>query len=90
MAISQLPRFSPSGEVAAARAQLASVSQTLWAAQTDQELVGTVEEVARLRATLAAVEAGAVAEVEARGTAKHVLRYGSTGDWLTHLGGLRR
>ena len=42
------------------------------------------------KATLAAVEATAVAEVEARDLAKKTLHYGSTGDWLTHTGGLRR
>ena len=41
-------------------------------------------------AALAAVEAGAVAEVEARDLATQGLRFGSTGDWLTHTGGLRR
>ena len=57
---------------------------------TDGEVVDVVEEVSRLKATLAAVEADAVAEAEARDLAKKRLHYGSTGDWLTHLGGLRR
>ena len=39
---------------------------------------------------VAAVEAGAVAEADARDLAKDQLRYGSTGDWLTHIGGLHR
>ncbi len=46
--------------------------------------------VTRLTAALAAVEASAVAEVDARDLATTRLAYGSTGDWLTHLGGLRK
>ena len=38
----------------------------------------------------AAIEAGAVAEADARELGKQKLAYGSTGDWLTHLGGLRK
>ena len=38
----------------------------------------------------AAIEAGAVAEADARDLGKAKLHYGSTGDWLTHLGGLRK
>ncbi|MEZ5194098.1 MAG: DUF222 domain-containing protein [Nocardioides sp.] len=49
-----------------------------------------VEQVAQLRSVLAAVEAGAVAEVEARQVAKTRLGWASTADWVTHLGGLRR
>ena len=33
---------------------------------------------------------GAVAEADVRDLGKQKLAYGSTGDWLTHLGGLRR
>ncbi len=49
-----------------------------------------VEQAQRLSSVLAAVEAGAVAEADLRGLAKDKLHYGSTGDWLTHTGGLRR
>ena len=35
-------------------------------------------------------EAGAVAEADHRDLGKPRLHYGSTGDWLTHLGGLRK
>ncbi len=41
-------------------------------------------------ALAAAVEAGAVAEADSRDLGKQRLAYGSTGDWLTHLGGLRK
>lgn len=88
--MSQLPRFSPTGEVAAAQVQVSGLAEVLWSAQTDDELVGVVDQVARLRAVLAAVEAGVVAEVEARGVAKSGLHFCSTADWLTHVGGLRR
>ena len=49
-----------------------------------------VARVQQLTSALAAVEAGAVAEADARDLAKQRLHYGSTGDWLTHIGGLRR
>jgi len=49
-----------------------------------------VELVEQARSALAAVQAGAVAEADARDLAKTRLHYGSTGDWITHLGGLRK
>src|ERR1700748_3003901 len=64
--------------------------ETLWSARSDGDLVQVVEEAAKLRSVLAAVEAGAVAEADARGVARVKLHYTSTGDWLTHLGGLRK
>src|SRR4051812_40755220 len=63
---------------------------TWWTSRSDAELVAVVEQVQAARAALAAVEAGAVAEADVRGTAKDQLAYGSTGDWGTHLGGLRK
>ncbi len=72
-----------------ATVEVASLSEVLWAARTDAELLEVGVAVAELRAVLAAVEAGAVAEVEARGAAKRA-GWGSTADWLTHVGGLRR
>ena len=68
----------------------ASSAETLWSARSDDELVDTVGQVQQLVAAAAAVEAGAVAEADARDLAKQQLAYGSTGDWLTHLAGLRR
>jgi hypothetical protein len=62
----------------------------LWSAQPDDQLVRVVEGLQTLASAAAAVEAGAVAEADARGVAKERLAYGSTGDWLTHVGGLRR
>ncbi len=66
------------------------VAETLWSARTDDDLLDTVGLVAQLSSVLAAVEAGAVAEVDTRSLATDRLRYGSTGDWLTHTAGLRR
>lgn len=66
------------------------LDETLWAARSDDELVAVVEQVERLRCSLAAVQAGAVAEADVRGVAKSKLHYASTGDWLTHLAGLRK
>jgi hypothetical protein len=90
MAVARVPEFTPAGVVADARAQILELVDILWGARSDGELLGVVEEVQALRSALVAVEAGAVAEVEVRGVAKTVLHYGSTADWLTHVGGLRR
>ncbi len=91
MSISELsPSATPSGVVAEAVAALRAVAETLWSARSDDELVRVVEQVQQLVAVAAAVEAGALAEVDARDVAKQSLHYGSTGDWLTHVGGLRR
>lgn len=46
-----------------------------------------VEQLTRLRAKVAALEAGLLAELDARGTAKKRLGWGSTADWSTHLTG---
>ena len=64
--------------------------ETLWSARSDDELVEVVARVQQLTSALAAVEAGAVAEADARDLAKQRLHYGSTGDWLTQVGGLSR
>ena len=63
---------------------------TWWTTRSDDDLVATVELVQSARSALAAVEAGALAEADLRGLATQRLAYGSTGDWLTHLGGLRK
>src|SRR3954453_22292988 len=80
----------PAVALARVRSEVAELGELLWASRSDDEVVEVVSQVARLTATLAVVEAAAVAEVEARGLAKKRLHFGSTGDWLTHLGGLRR
>ena len=69
---------------------LRDLDATWWASQSDDDLVAVVEGVEAARSALAAVHAGAVAEADARDVGKQKLHYGSTGDWLTHLGGLRK
>src|SRR6478752_4764807 len=87
---STVPGSSPSQALAAALEMVRDAAETLWSARSDDELVDTVWLLTRLTAALAAVEASAVAEVDARDLATSWLAYGSTGDWLTHLGGLRK
>ncbi len=90
MAITPLPLPTPAGVVADAGARIAELDEVMWAARSDSDLVGTVEEVQVLRAQLAALEAVVLAEVDARDLAKQCLGWGSTGDWYTHLAGVRR
>src|SRR6478752_4623716 len=87
---STVPGSSPSQALAAALEMVRDAAETLWSARSDDELVDTVGLVTRLTAALAAVEASAVAEVDARDLATSRLAYGSTGDWLTHTAGLRK
>ena len=91
MSISELtPGASPAEVVADATEALRSVAEILWSARSDEELVAVVEQVQQLVAAAAGVEAGALAEADARDLARGRLHYGSTGDWVTHLAGLRR
>src|SRR3954451_19599597 len=91
MSISDLhPSPSPAVVLGQVVATLRDLDATWWTNRTDAELVAVVEQVQAARAALAAVEAGAIAEADVRGTAKDQLAYGSTGDWVTHLGGLRK
>lgn len=82
--------FTPAGAVADATAHLGGLGETLWAARTPAELVGTLEELETLRARLAAVEACVLAEIEGQRIARTHLGWGSTGDWFTHLAGTHR
>jgi hypothetical protein len=91
MSISDLvPAADPAGALADALALVREAAETLWSARADDDLVGVVAQVHQLTAALAAVEAGAVAEADARDVPRQQLHYGSTADWLTHVGGLRR
>ena len=85
----EVPGQSPAAVLADVVSALRELAETLWSARSDDEVVETVGLVAQASAALAVVEAGAVVEVDARDLAKERLHYGSTGDWLTHLGGLR-
>jgi hypothetical protein len=84
------PGVGPVRVLAEVVAAVRDLDATWWTNLSDDELVATVELVEQARAGLAAVQAGAVAEADHRDLGKAKLCYGSTGDWLTHLGGLRK
>jgi hypothetical protein len=84
------PAGSPAGVVAEVVARLRGLAEVWWSALSDDQLVGVVEGLQVLSSVAAGVEAGVVAEADGRGLAKTRLAYGSTGDWLTHVGGLRK
>src|SRR3954470_13447699 len=91
MSISDLrPRPSPTAVLARVVDELRELDATWWTSQCDDDLVGVVEQLAQLRAVTAAVQAGVVAEADHRELGKQRLAYGSTGDWLTHVAGLRK
>ncbi len=91
MSISDLhPRPSPVSVLAEVAASLRELDATWWTNQSDADLVAAAELVEHARTALAAVQAGAIAEADQRDLATQKLHYGSTGDWLTHLGGLRK
>ena len=90
MSISEhAPGASPVEVLADAVAAVRGLAETLWSARTDDELVEVVAQVQQLVSAAAGVEAGAVVEVDTRDVARQKLHYVSTGEWLTHLGGLR-
>src|SRR5947199_316583 len=63
MSISDLHSYGePHDVVADAVAQLRGVTETMWAARSDDDLVATVEHLQQLKSVIAVVEAGAVAE----------------------------
>jgi hypothetical protein len=82
------PAAGPAGVLAEAVGLVRQAAEAMFAAQPDQALVDTVGLAAQLRAATAAVEAGALAEADHRDLATKKLAYGSTGDWVTHTGGL--
>jgi len=91
MSISDLhPRQTPAAVLAEAVALLRDMGSAWWTHQPHDQVVAAVELGAELRSVTAAVEAAAVAEADHRALAKDTLHYGSTGDWLTHVGGLRK
>src|SRR5262249_17752169 len=80
----------PAAVLASVRDQVAELDTMLWAAQPDDEVIDVVEQVQALKATVAAIEADAVAEVEARQIAKKSLHHATPGGWATPSGGPRR
>lgn len=90
MAITQLPHPTPAGAVDAACEGIDAVAGSLWSARGSGELVAGVEELQRLKAKAAALEAELLVELGARRTAKKALGWASTADWFTHLAGTTR
>ena len=90
MAITPLPHPTPAGVVGAACAELGAATGSLWSARPSGELVAGVEELQRLKAVAAALEAELLAELEVRQTARRELGWGSTADWFSHLAGTTR
>ncbi len=89
MAITPLPHPTPAGVVRQACAVLDPLATTLWSARSDEEVTAGLEQLQRLKATTAAVEAQLLAEVDVRGTAKR-RGWASTTDWFTHVAGTTR
>ncbi|MFC4785819.1 DUF222 domain-containing protein [Nocardioides sp. MAHUQ-72] len=81
---------TPAGVVVAAGALLARLGEVLWAAKTSEELVDVVAALEQVRCQVAALQAPALAEIDARGVARTELAWGSTAEWFTHLAGLHR
>jgi hypothetical protein len=81
---------APAAVLERVTAEVRDLAETWWSARSDDELVEVVGLVQALRSVLVAVEAGAVVEADARDLARQRLHYGSTGDSLTHVGGLRK
>ena len=68
------------------REQVRARCDSLWAARGADELMDVVAEVEALKTTLAALELGAVRELEATGAVKPV-GWASTQDYVTHVAG---
>lgn len=90
MAITPLPQATPAGVVGEACDAVDTVAGALWSGRGVGELVAGVEELQRLKAKAAALEAELLAELGVRETAKKELGWGSTADWFTHLAGTTR
>ncbi|WP_151081586.1 hypothetical protein [Nocardioides cynanchi] len=84
------PGATPAGVVAELVDRLRELGEVLWSAQSDDTLVEVVEGLQSLASAAAVVEAGALVEAEARDLARERLHFGSTGDWVTHMAGLRK
>jgi hypothetical protein len=79
------PGASPTQALAEALAAVRGLGEVLWSARSDGELVDTVTLLHRVSAALAAVEAGALAEADARDLAKTRLTGPpATSAWIRH------
>ncbi|WP_432478245.1 DUF222 domain-containing protein [Nocardioides sp. GXQ0305] len=90
MAITPFPQPTPAGVVGGACVEIGGLQEALWSARPDEELVAGVEELQRLRAASAALEASLLAELDAREVPRRRLGWGSTSDWYTHVAGTTR
>jgi len=90
MAITPLSFPTPARGVDAACVELDSMAEVLWSARRSSELISGVEELQRLKAKTAALEAELLAELDTRQVPKRQLAWGSTADWYTHLAGTTR
>ena len=76
------PGAGPAQVLADALAAVRGLAEGWWSARSDGELVDTVALVQQV--------SSALAEADVRDLARTRLSFGSTGDWVTHVGGLRR
>src|SRR5690348_10220979 len=82
------PPVTPVTVVGDARADVAGLLDTLWAARTPVELLDTATALERLRSTLDAVLLHVVAEIESTGAAR-AEGWSSTADFCTAISGGR-
>ena len=90
MSIYPAPDAAPAVVLLAAREQIAKLGDRLPAGLSDDELVAGLEALQLVQGAEAALEAGFLAELDAREVPKKKLHWGSTSDWFTHLAGLHR
>ena len=90
MAIQPASGTAPAAVLAAAGSQVKVLEDRMPTGFTNTELIEGVEQVQVLKAHLAAVETVLIAEADARDLAKKELHWGTTADWVTHVGGLHR
>src|SRR4051812_13781770 len=77
---------SPATIVADARAQLLTLTDTLWAAKRPHELLDTVQQIETLKATLEGIELDVIGEIEATKAAPQD-GWASTKDFVTAVSG---
>ncbi len=90
MAITPLPSPTPAGVAGVACAEIGSLGGALWSARPPTELVEGVEALQQLKASVSALEAQLVAELDVREVPRRELGWGSTADWYSHTAGTTR